>query len=311
MTALLKSFRPDVIQMEQAFPFLGLKPLLAELGLKPRLVLDAHNVESRMKTGIYEGSGISRTENLQLTERIAGLERELATKVDLTVAVSPEDQAIFRGLGASSSVLAPNGIYLSRSRSQDEDYWKKFFLAQRIRRKVLYVSSAHLPNWTGLQEMIGDGLGFLNPDERLLIAGGLSDYLTTRHVWPETPGAATFWCRATACGILTEERLGSLIALSDVIVLPIRAGGGSNLKTAEALLSGKPIVATSYAFRAYEQFSALPTVTVADTPAEFQRGIRYSLDNPAPSLSEKNMTALTAVTWPDCLNELVKRVAEL
>ncbi|HUD10924.1 MAG TPA: hypothetical protein VMS08_00815 [Candidatus Saccharimonadia bacterium] len=311
MAGILRSYRPDIIQIEQAYPYLGLKPLLEELGMNPLLVFDTHNVESKMKPGIYREAGLKQAEANQLARRIADLEQDLVSAAALTVAVSPEDQAAFMSMGAKRQTLARNGIYPNQGAPSDEDYWKKYFVEKRIRHKVLYVSSAHLPNWTGLQQMIGDGLGFLTPDSRILVAGGLSDYLTTRHIWPETPGAATFWCRTESCGILTEERLGGLISASDVMILPIRTGGGSNLKTAEALLSAKPIVATSYAFRAYEQFLQLPTVTIADTPRAFQHAILESLKNSPPALSGAETQSLQEVTWSSCLQDLIKEVGTL
>jgi glycosyltransferase involved in cell wall biosynthesis len=311
VTQVLRTYRPDVIQLEQAYPYLGLKPLLKELGMSPQIIFDTHNVESEMKPSIYKEAGLKDKEATALIARITDLESDLLANSALTVAVSAADEAVFKHAGARRVIIARNGIYPVTSAEANRRYWLNFFKENRINHRVLYVSSAHLPNWTGLQKMIGDGLGFLSPDTRILIAGGLSDYLTTRHIWPETPGAATFWCRAEGCGILTEDRLGGLIQASDMMILPIFTGGGSNLKTAEALLSGKPIVATSYAFRAYEQFMDLPTVTIADTPKDFQQGILNTIKASSPRLTNAQIQSLQAVTWPNCLSDLIAEVAKI
>jgi glycosyltransferase involved in cell wall biosynthesis len=308
---LLRSFHPDIIQLEQVYSYLGLKPLLEELNLQPQLVFDAHNVESDMKRAMYESAGLDHDTTEQLVGRIADLERELAGRSVLTVAVSPADQEHFNSAGAHKTVLARNGIYPSPAAPGQVADWKKQFASEGIARTFLYVASAHMPNWTSFQEVIGEGLGFLRPDARILIAGGLSDYLTTRHVWPATPGAATFWCRAKGCGILTEDHLGALIAASDTIILPIASGGGSNLKTAEALLSGKPIVATSYAFRAYEKFMNYPTVTIADTPAGFREAILRSMSAAPAALTAGQRAEVAEVTWPYTLRDLIQEVAAL
>jgi hypothetical protein len=55
--------------------------------------------------------------------------------------------------------------------------------------------------------------------------------------------------------------------------------GGSNLKTAEALISGLPVVGTSQAFRGFADFADLPHIAVADTPEAFAAGIRHALDS--------------------------------
>jgi hypothetical protein len=111
--------------------------------------------------------------------------------------------------------------------------------------------------------------------------------------------------------VLPEDSLGALIAATDVMILPIASGGGSNLKTAEALLSGKPIVATSYAFRAYEHFMDLPTVTIADTPSDFRNALSNALAAPTPGLTAGQKYQLTEVTWSHVLQDLIQEVSAL
>ena len=308
---LLRSYQPDVIQLEQVYPYLGLKPLLEELDMKPQLIFDAHNVESEMKREIYEAAGLDKDITEQLVARLDGLEQDLAGNAVLTVAVSPADQKHFNESGAHKTVLARNGIYPSPGAPKQVAAWRKQFASEGIAHTLLYVASAHMPNWYSFQDVVGEGMGFLRPDTRVLIAGGLSDYLTTRHVWPATPGAAVFWCRAKGCGILSEDRLGALLAATDVIILPIASGGGSNLKTAEALLSGKPIVATSYAFRAYEKFMNYPTVTIADTPDEFRTAMTRAVAAPTPGPTAGQRAELSEVTWPNTLRDLISEVTAL
>ena len=56
------------------------------------------------------------------------------------------------------------------------------------------------------------------------------------------------------------------------MLLPITYGGGSNLKTAEALLTGHPIIATAKAFRGCEVFTDMPGMIIAGN----RRGILRS-----------------------------------
>jgi glycosyltransferase involved in cell wall biosynthesis len=311
LSKLLREFRPDIIQIEQVYVYIGLKPLLEELNLNPKLVFDTHNVESAMKRLIYKDAGVRPDEITALVERLAEFEHELIQRAELTVAVSPADLATYKALGARSAILSSNGIYPAYPSAKAVADWRKHSASERINHTFLYVASAHLPNWTGFTDIIGDNLGFLAPDSRILIAGGLSDFLTTRHKWPATPGAATFWLRAEGCGILSEESLSGLLSATNHIILPITTGGGSNLKTAEALLSGKPIIATSYAFRAYEEFIDLPTVTIADTPEDFRAAMDCAVSAPPASLTPAQAQSLAAVTWPRALSSLVQAVAAL
>ncbi len=312
LTQILKSFRPDLIQVEHVYPYIGLAPLLKELGLDTPLVFDTHNVEHEMKRVIYETSALTPADAQELVARIEATERELAARAVITTAVSVADRTAFERMGARKIVLAPNGIYPSLRAPRAVAAWRKQFADAGINHTFLYVSSAHMPNWMGFLDIVSDGLGFLPPDGRILLAGGLSRWLTTRYQWPATPGAATFWLRAEALGVLPEDQLAGLLTVSDRILLPITTGGGSNLKTAEALLSGKPVIATSRAFRAYEEFMNLPTVTIADRPDDFRAAMTASLGSPAPKLIAADHARLAeSVTWPHTLEQLTKEVAAL
>jgi hypothetical protein len=55
-----------------------------------------------------------------------------------------------------------------------------------------------------------------------------------------------------------------------VILLPIAYGGGTNLKTAEALVSGRPVVASIESFRGYEDYIKSPLVKIAETNLDFK-----------------------------------------
>jgi hypothetical protein len=78
-----------------------------------------------------------------------------------------------------------------------------------------------------------------------------------------------------------------LIANAHALPLPIGYGGGSNVKTAEALAAGRPIVATGAAFRGFDEYRSLPSVTLADTPLAFEAAIRA---NPFPDAYDGRTT---------------------
>jgi glycosyltransferase involved in cell wall biosynthesis len=65
--------------------------------------------------------------------------------------------------------------------------------------------------------------------------------------------------------------------LSTIVLLPIVETGGSNLKTAEAILSGKIVIATSIALRGYEEFKDEPYIIIANTPDDFKSAIKKCL----------------------------------
>jgi glycosyltransferase involved in cell wall biosynthesis len=87
------------------------------------------------------------------------------------------------------------------------------------------------------------------------------------------------------------------------VVLPIRHGGGTNLKTAEALALGKWIVATSTALRGFEEFLSADGVVIADNPADFRHAIRQVLQRPPFELSETSRAARDALYWDRCFDD--------
>lgn len=67
----------------------------------------------------------------------------------------------------------------------------------------------------------------------------------------------------------------AFLARARVIVVPARAGAGVQIKTLDAIASGRPVVATSLALRGIPD--PPPTVRVADDPAQFAREIEAAL----------------------------------
>ncbi|MGL1302002.1 hypothetical protein ACSTKJ_00295, partial [Vibrio parahaemolyticus] len=87
------------------------------------------------------------------------------------------DASALRQLGATNVIVAPNGIAPYTPAAKDIAYWQKRFDAKSFKHTFGFVSSAHLPNWHGFLEVVGNALGFLTFDERIVMAGSLSDYV--------------------------------------------------------------------------------------------------------------------------------------
>lgn len=120
-----------------------------------------------------------------------------------------------------------------------------------------------------------------------------------RHVWPKVVkfqpsatltlvGAAPADLRARWCQHPGVEAPGFVTDLADIydraslVVVPIRSGGGSNIKLLEALKHGRPCVATSLASGAFaSQLQADVHLMVADESEEFADKSISVLRNPA------------------------------
>lgn len=311
MEKLLTSFKPDVIQCEQVFPYFGLKPLLEELGMHPKIVQSSQNIEYTQKLEILSNAGYA-DEAKEASELIKKWETDMSTHADLSVAVSPEDAAELAELGAKHPVVAPNGIAKHHASQAARDRWAQFRQQERVTKIATFVGSAHPPNWFGFLATVGDRMGFMPPDARIMLAGSISDYFHDTFVEKKLrPEYITFWNRVHAAGRMTDDALYGLIDSSDVILLPITEGGGSNLKTAEAILSGKKIVATSYAFRSFEDYMDLPNVYIADTPEDYRQTLLKAFDAPFKKRTKEQEALAEKVQWQYCLQPMVEGVKAL
>jgi len=312
LSRLLKDYSPDIIHIEQPFLYLGLKELLKELKIRPRLIFGSQNIEGPMKREILHNSGMAPSDINKYVSIINNVEAEITRDSDLVVACTEEDKKVHQKYGAKNIVVAVNGADHITTNMLSINKWNKIFKSNGIQKKVVFIGSAHPPNWTGFLTMVGRGLGFLSYGNSIVLAGSICDYFE-REINPDAMNIydATFWLRAFSAGRLSQNDLDAIISLSDVIILPITEGGGSNLKTAEAILANKKVVTTKHALRSFEWFEDFPNVWATNAPDKFKNYINDSLDAQNIERSNSQQQKAETVTWEYCLLPLIKEVRRL
>lgn len=296
----------DVIQVEQPWLYALARWLQLESPLCSRalLVNSSHNIEAPMKRAILAPHCEPALIDVAV-EEMSAVERELACEAALSIAVTVEDAAALRDYGAARVLHAPNGISPWHATAERCAYWSKR-LPQRP--WPIFIASAHPPNYTGFLDAIGDSLACIPDGSKLVIAGGVGPHLESelgKSRWRELNLS-----RLQVLGVLDDADLAAVKSLAHAFLLPIGGGGGSNIKTAEALYSGRPVVCTPTALRGFERFASLPEVTVANTPQEFQDGIRKVLEQ-FPSASAAGEAMRASLTWDACLAAVPREVAGL
>ena len=293
---VMNSVQPDILLIEQPWNF------EAAYALKPegsKIVYSSQNVEWRLKSGDSQ-------HHLALVEAIRMLEFSAVKRADFSVGCTQQDSDEFAAeldtKDRSRVLVAGNGVEPFSCTDARVSDWMHYF----AKPYAVFVSSAHPPNADGFWEMMAPGLTFLRPDEKIVVIGGVCNILATR------PGFEAFadvnLSRLNMVGARDKGELQAMVRASHVVLLPITKGEGSNLKTAEALEAGVPIVATRKAFRGYEQAMSLPHVTIADEPQGFRRAARRLLDSPRVS----GCTPADAVSpyyWNQVLAPFVARVS--
>ena len=282
--ASILEFDPDIVSVEQAMAWPAVRQLLTQTDLRKSisLVYSAHNVEQQLfaAEAVLSG-GRSRPQDL---EEIIGIENSLTVEADLVIAVSEADAAFFRRMNLSTYV-ACNGI--------------RPHLVRPGRGGGLFVGSAHPPNAAGFAELCGPWLARARPNRPLTVAGGVCDLLQRQFVSAVEAG------RLQLLGVVDDAGLRRAMDSASFLLLPITHGGGTNIKTAEALASGKPIVATSMALRGFEAFKDFPGVHLAEGPEEYAT-ILDTLNDAAnsPSRNAEQLELLKTLAWTDTMRNL-------
>ena len=295
----------DAIHVEQPWLWPLAKRIKQLPGFeKTILIYGSANIEARLKLEILTSYGVA--DSAQVIADIDALERRAACEADVAVAVTKSDLATLASWGARHTVLASNGISPWQATPERLSHWRT-----RLPKApwMLYVASAHPPNFTGFSDCVGLSLGCFPPDSRLVVAGSVCSHLH-QHL------AATRWhslnlSRLELLNTLPDEDLAAVKTLAHGFLLPIPHGGGSNIKTAEALFSGAYVVGSEAAFRGYEDFLDLPEGVVAPSPAVFQTSLRQVLARPRASTAPHAgaLSRREVLRWDHCLASITTAAA--
>jgi len=295
----------DVIHLEQPWLYEAAARLKHEkYSNRPVLIYSSQNIENELKKKIL--CFYSNPMKDQVIERILSLEKTCASEADLTIVVSSYDASVLREYGAKKIILALNGVE-DRVVSHEVQLSVKSSLPKEP--FALYIASGHPPNATGFFSIFNNSLAFLPPDRKIVVLGGVCDLIrhsSQQRRWKEINAS-----RLSMWGGVTNKELDAIKSLAHVIVLPITSGGGSNLKSAEALRSNSYVLGTTTSFRGFESHSSLPGTYIKDDPIEFQCCLRDLLDASPFVDEELRKKSTEALVWKQCLKDVVIKVDEM
>lgn len=305
------AFKPDYIFLEQPWLWPTVQKMIGVGEIerpKTKIVYSSQNLESATKKSILLELGLEAGSVESVTADIGILEQSLCQASDWVVCVTETDAKALRAIGASRVTVCPNGV---ARRSADPELLNQVNKLFYGRKYLIYIGSAYPPNAAGFWELMGPSLAMFNPDEAIALVGGLSD-IVDRYAPPEALMSSYVNGQILKkFGKVSDEVLEALIYGASGFILPIMSGGGSNLKTAEAIASGLPVVASPVAMRGYEQLVGLHGLDIAaDRGAFVQAALRIlRTDQNKQSAKKDELERRATVYWEHTLANLQAVVA--
>jgi hypothetical protein len=264
----VRAYAPDVLLVEQPFMW----PLVDEM-LRQHIVpadifvvYSSHNNEYALKKGIYESifQGAELESNLS---RVAQIEQAIAARSDLSLAVTETDIDHLKTLAPDTDVLFYRNGHQGLGDTPAVARWRQKF--KDYKRNWVFVGSWHPPNYEGLYALVTGGINDMPSNElQLWVFGNAGPGLLTAYGLD-----AKHLKNMSIEGPAEADEINSAIAAATGVALPVWGGGGSNLKTAQALLSGKAVAGSNYSFRGFEGYMEQPGVFLFETAAELVRGM--------------------------------------
>jgi GT2 family glycosyltransferase/glycosyltransferase involved in cell wall biosynthesis len=258
-----------------------------------RNILVEHDITFDLQQQLLEtntDTGAARWELERQLEKWRRFETAAWREVDCVVAMSAKDAAAVHG--AKQVAVIPNGVDCERFRPDET--------APESKRLLFIGSFAHLPNLLALEfflrevwPLLSNGSG---PGYKLHVIAGsrpeyyLEFYRTRISVDLALPGIEVE-------GFVPDVRFAYRRA--QIVLAPLTASAGTNIKVLEAMAMGKAVVSTAAGVNGLDLKSG-HDVAIASGAATFAAAVERLSENPAERAAlERNarMTAVARFDW--------------
>jgi glycosyltransferase involved in cell wall biosynthesis len=258
-------------------------------------VLDLFDVHSVIATRAAREAGTAdAAAATREAERTVAFEKTAIRSVDACLAVSESDAAVARALpGAPHVHVVPNGV--------DASYFTPAAIDPEPGSLLFTGRMNYAPNVDAVRFFVADILPLIRqtmPDVTFHVVGAAPDPRVSALAEP---------------GVVIHGRVDDVRQhqhRAAVVVVPIRAGGGTRLKVLEAAACGKAMVSTS------RGIEGLPLrngehVVIADEPAAFADAVMRLLrdENARRDLGARARGVATAFDWTT-IGESYRRIIE-
>lgn len=236
-----------------------------ELPMRPRVVFE-HNVEYMLRKRQWEAetAPLKKWVFAAEWERTQRIEARVCCSFDHIIAVSDEDRLAFeKDFGARNVSTIPTGV--------DGEYFRPQTTPQRPGRLVFVGSMDWYPNEDGVLWFLREVFHHIQkeiPHASLTIVG--------RNPSATLSAATSEFSAVTLTGRVADVR--PYLAESEVVIVPLRIGGGTRIKIPEAMAMSKAVVSTSLGAEGLP-FKNRREILLEDEPEKFAVSVIDLLKN--------------------------------
>ena len=270
----------DVIHIEQPWLFKFAEKLTNDFPemSQSKLVYGSQNIEHKLKDEILNAFKVEKNIINEVNLDIQELELYAAKRADIVLAVSATDQKFLEEETHRKVILAPNAACQRSININVIQSWK-----QKLPEKFfIFIAGAHIPNFIGFSSILAGFNDILPTETKIVVVGSIVSSLNKFDS-----------DKLIKIGIVSNEDLSAILSLAHAVLIPITLGGGTNLKTAEALLSGKYVISTRIGFRGYDQYANAEGVYLSENAKDFQLNMKQVWYQPAADFSHFRGNDLT------------------
>jgi len=242
----IERWKPTAVQLEFTW--------MAQYAGYAKTILVEHDITFDLQEQLLANDP-DNWELKQQLEKWRHFETAVWSKVDCVVAMSEKDRS--RITGAKSVVTIPNGVDCERFRPAGAD--------PEPRRLLFIGSFAHLPNRLAIEFFLREVWSALAPEYTLHIIAG------------SNPGSFSVPPGVEFEGFVADVR--PAYARAEIVLAPLTASAGTNIKVLEAMAMGRVVVSTPAGINGLD-LAAGRDVIVTETAAEMAAEIQSLANNP-------------------------------
>ena len=272
---LIKSFKIDIVHFESYYTAFYVSDKIRNLRAKQ--IFGTENIEYFLYKDYNQNSNwLKRIIIDREVKKIEQEEKELLKSSDKNIAVTKEEANFIKSVTGRECEVVPNGVDLEEFRYNSP--------SEKIKNTLLFIGNfTYFPNIDAINYFYNKVFKRLDSDIKLLVVGKNAQKLSLAKDK-----------RVKAISFLKDIK--DAYNMADIMISPVRIGGGTNFKVLETMAYGIPIIADPSRVKSLKVKDGYEML-LAETALEYKQkivlllrdfGLRKQLSKNARKLVERD-----------------------